>query len=65
MQINLNGKSQETEARTVSELVEAFHLSPETIVIEQNGVLVKKTAWSATMLNVGDQVEIVAFVGGG
>lgn len=65
MHINLNGKSQETEARTLAQLVEAFRLSPETIVIEQNGVLVKKTAWAASVLNAGDQVEIVAFVGGG
>lgn len=65
MQIQLNGKSRETDARTLTELVEAFHLSPETIVIERNSVLIKKTAWPATVLNAGDQVEIVAFVGGG
>jgi sulfur carrier protein len=65
MNISLNGKSVDTTAGTLAELVEAFHLSPETIVIEQNGNLAKKTAWAATPLNAGDQIEIVAFVGGG
>jgi thiamine biosynthesis protein ThiS len=65
MQIKLNGKTRETGAGTLTELVEAFKLSPETIVIEHNGVLTKKTAWAGTALNAGDEVEIVAFVGGG
>lgn len=65
MQIKLNGEPRETEAATLAQLVAAYHLSPEAVVIERNGVLAKKTAWATTPVNAGDQIEIVAFVGGG
>jgi len=65
LNIKLNGESVDTEAGTLAQLVDAYQLSPETIVIEQNGNLAKRAVWAATPLNAGDQIEIVAFVGGG
>jgi len=65
MRITLNGQPADTEAGTLAELVAVYRLDPRVIVIEQNGVIAKKSVWDATPLNAGDQIEIVTFVGGG
>lgn len=65
MQIKLNGDLRETEAASLGQLVSHHKLDPEAIVIELNGTITRKEFWGSTPLNNGDQVEIVAFVGGG
>jgi thiamine biosynthesis protein ThiS len=65
MKIKFNGQLRDIKARTLAELVEVYHLNPETLVIEQNGVVAKRVAWPTTPVNAEDQIEIVAFVGGG
>ena len=65
MQVKLNGELREIQAATLGQLVSSYHLDPEAVVIERNGVIAPKEAWATTPLNNGDQVEIVSFVGGG
>ena len=65
MQIKLNGELRETEAATLGQLVSSYQLSPEAVVIERNGVIARKQDWEATSLHLGDQIEIISFVGGG
>lgn len=61
----LNGKTHQTSAATVSELVKELALDPARIALERNGEIVRKTLYGETPLNDGDKIEIVHFVGGG
>ena len=66
MQIQLNGKNHElAETCTLEELVRELSLSPQRVAIELNRSVVRREQWAQTILNEGDRVEIVHFVGGG
>ena len=65
MQIKINGELREIEATTLGFLVSIFKLDPDAVVIELNGHVAPKHSWETTPINAGDQIEIVAFVGGG
>ena len=63
--IQVNGDARELPpGTTLRQLVEQFNLKPEKVAIELNRRLVKADKYDA-ILNDGDQVEIVTFVGGG
>ncbi|MFC4812837.1 thiamine phosphate synthase [Paenibacillus sp. GCM10023250] len=61
----VNGRREETAARTVAELVEALGLAGKSLVVELNGVIVAREAWASAALADGAAVELVHFVGGG
>ena len=66
MQIQLNGENHElAETRTLEELVRELSLTPQRVAIELNRNVVRRDQWAQTILNEGDRVEIVHFVGGG
>jgi len=64
--ITLNGDPYELAAPlTVRELLARLDIDPRRVAVEHNLVVLKRTAFDATRVNAGDQVEIVNFVGGG
>ena len=66
MTITLNGEVRETPGPlTVSELLAHLAIDPRRVAIELNLVVLKRATFDATVVNEGDQVEIVNFVGGG
>ena len=66
MQIQLNGENRElAETCTLEELVRELSLTPQRVAIELNRTVVRRDQWAQTILNEGDRVEIVHFVGGG
>lgn len=66
MTIRLNGEPHEIAGSvTVSGLLEALGIDPRRVAVEHNLVVVKKDAYASTVVNEGDDVEIVNFVGGG
>ncbi|WP_378956071.1 sulfur carrier protein ThiS [Pelosinus sp. sgz500959] len=66
MQVVLNGNQEMLERNlSLSEFVELKGLNPETIIVEYNGEIVKKTEWSAIVLKDDDCLEVLNFVGGG
>lgn len=52
------------DGTTVSQLVERHNLTPDRVAIELNRRLIRTASYD-TVLNEGDEVEIVTFVGGG
>jgi thiamine biosynthesis protein ThiS len=50
---------------TVAELLTSLDLDARRVAVEYNLVVLKRAAFEATLLNEGDSVEIVNFVGGG
>jgi len=66
MQIFLNGESQDIDAGTsIEALVLALAEDPRGIAIERNLEIVPKAEHARTLLQDGDRLEIVQFVGGG
>ena len=66
MQIFLNGESRDVAAGTsVEALVLSLSDDPRGIAIERNLEIVPKAEHANTLLEDGDRLEVVQFVGGG
>jgi thiamine biosynthesis protein ThiS len=66
MRVTLNGESRElTDGITVADLVAQLELTRRRIAIEINRDLVPRDAFDERMLEDGDVIEIVHFIGGG
>ena len=66
MQITVNGKRLELAApQSVAAFAAAGGYDKDRIVVERNGSVLMKQLWDSTVLEPGDRLEIVAFVGGG
>jgi len=64
--IRLNGEAYELAGPTsVSALLAALDIDPRRVAVELNLVVLKRTAFATTMIQAGDAMEIVNFVGGG
>jgi thiamine biosynthesis protein ThiS len=66
MTIKLNGDPHEIpQPLSVSALLAALDIDPRRVAVEHNLTVVKKTAYDSALVQDGDEVEIVNFVGGG
>ncbi len=66
MTITLNGDPYEVDGPiTISGLLARLNIDARRVAVEHNLLVLKRTAFEATILSQGDQVEIVNFVGGG
>ncbi|MGA2690526.1 MAG: sulfur carrier protein ThiS [Candidatus Korobacteraceae bacterium] len=66
MRLIINGKDQTfVESITLAQLVEQLGMKGDRVAVELNREIVPRAQWPETMLNDGDQMEIVHFVGGG
>ncbi len=66
MQIKVNGETHILHAPiSVQALAEKLALNPRQVAIERNLEIVPRSCYGETMLNDGDQIEIVQFIGGG
>jgi len=64
--IKTNGKSRQIgSGASLLSLLETLDLDPQTVVVELNRNIVRRSAFADTPLNDGDEVELVHFVGGG
>ncbi len=66
VRITLNGDPYElAEPLTISRLLATLEIDPRRVAVEHNLVIVKRATYDASIVQPGDQVEIVNFVGGG
>jgi sulfur carrier protein len=66
MEIVLNGEPRALpHATTVQALLEMLGLAAARVAVERNREIVPRSAHSQTLLEDGDHVEVVHFVGGG
>ena len=66
--IVLNGAERSLEGladASIAALVASLGFRADRVALERNGDIVPRTAWAETMLQAGDRVELVHFVGGG
>ena len=66
MTISLNGESVDfREAKTIAELIDRYQFSPQSILVEHNGLAVHRYEWAERLLAEGDRVELIRVVAGG
>ena len=66
MRVFINGESQEISGTpSLAELIDQLELPAARIAIEVNREVVRRSDWGRTIVQDGDRIEIVHFVGGG
>ena len=64
--IKLNGNPYEINTETnLNQLLNKLKIQKTKVAIEVNGAIVEKNKYPKVILNRGDKVEIVHFIGGG
>ena len=63
--ITVNGRTMESAATTLEALLEECSLKGASLVAEINGFIIKQEDFAATLVQGGDHIELVRFVGGG
>ncbi len=64
--IRLNGEPYEIAGPvTISVLLAQLNIDPRIVAVEHNINVIKRQQYDQTVVNDGDEVEIVRFVGGG
>jgi sulfur carrier protein len=65
----LNGQSRAFETlpqpASLEHLIGELGLKGDRVAVEHNGEIVPRSGWAETILNGGDRLEVVHFVGGG
>lgn len=65
-QVVVNGEERSCPTgTTVDALLRSLDLVPGTVVVERNKSIVDRSAYGETVLQTGDRLELVHFVGGG
>ena len=63
--VKINGVEWNMAGKTIAEYLAATSYDPKRIAVERNGDIVPKAQYGETVLQDGDRVEVVSFVGGG
>ena len=69
LSLMLNGNPTELEALTagssLQQVIEQLGMRADRIAVERNGEIVPRTRWPQELMQPGDKLEVVHFVGGG
>ena len=63
--VKVNGAELDIAGKTVAQYLTTTNYDPKRIAVERNGDIVFKSQYEVTILQDGDSLEIVSFVGGG
>ena len=63
--VKINGTELDIAGKTIAEYLETTDYNRSRIAVERNGEIVPKSEYDSTLLEDGDAVEVVSFVGGG
>ncbi|MBR6419695.1 MAG: sulfur carrier protein ThiS [Oscillospiraceae bacterium] len=63
--VKVNGEQMDLAGKTVAEMLAQLGGELTRIAVERNEEIVPKAAYAETVLQDGDTVEVVRFVGGG
>jgi len=63
--LKINGQDVEASGKTLAQYIAEAGFNTQRIAVERNGEIVPKSKYGETVLETGDVVEVVNFVGGG
>lgn len=66
MKILLNGEQKQIDKNTaITALLKLFKIDSSKVVVEHNCRIIKREELASMILNEGDKIEVISFVGGG
>jgi len=66
MTVTINGEPRGiTRSKNVAELIEELGLPAPAILVEHNGLALRREEWPGRLLADGDRIELVRIVAGG
>lgn len=63
--VKINGEPLDMAGKTLAEYLASTKYDPMRIAVERNGEIIPKAKYGETVLQEGDVIEVVNFVGGG
>lgn len=63
--VRINGNDTDAAGKTIADYLQIANYDVRTIVVELNEEIVDKTKYNETIIQDGDVVEIISFMGGG
>lgn len=63
--VKVNGEFFPAAGKTLAEYLSGTSFDPKRIAVERNGEIIPKSAYETVVLEEGDSLEVVSFVGGG
>lgn len=63
--VTINGMQEDAAGRTILAYLQQAGYTPERVVVEKNFEIIPRESLDKIMLEDGDSVEILRFVGGG
>jgi len=66
IRILINGSERTLEsAHRIDEMVAELGLIPATLLVEHNGLALRRSEWTTTKLSDGDRIELLQIAAGG
>ena len=68
MTLQINGQTRsfpEPAPSTLDQLIQQLGMKADRVAVERNGEIVPRAEWTGTVVQSGDRLEVVHFVGGG
>lgn len=65
MRVQLNGRTIETDACTLAELLQEQQIDPRSVAAALNGEFVPRSRYASQQLEAGNQLEILSPMQGG
>ena len=63
--VTINGKQEQAAGMTILAYLKQAGYTPERVVVEKNLEIIPRESLNSTLLEDGDSVEVLRFVGGG
>lgn len=63
--VKINGRDMDAAGRTLADWLASAGYDQKRVAVERNGDIVPKAQYGDTLLQDGDCLEVVSFVGGG
>jgi len=65
MRVKINGKPEEIQEATLSDLLRAKNIEPRMVTVELNSKMIDRSHLGQTRIQEGDEIEFLFFMGGG
>lgn len=63
--VKINGQESDSAGMTIAQYILTTDYNMERIAVEKNEQIVPKAQYATTVIEDGDNIEVVSFVGGG